>query len=82
MMLQRLNTALGKGEKLTGADANFYIHELTEAGLMEGGIGAEAAHNAAIKLNGFSPYSLYDPEVIQANPNVFNDNWLDYWGVK
>jgi filamentous hemagglutinin len=82
MMIQRLQAALEAGEELTGADANFYLHELYESELMTQGMNAEEAHQAALEFYSHSPYSLYHSEVVQAlYPEYFNLNWLRYWGL-
>lgn len=80
-MLQRLNDAFAAGQKVTGADANFYLHEASEATMMGRGLGYDAAHAAAIEKYGVSPFSLYHPEVIQANPGLFNNAWRNYWNL-
>jgi RHS repeat-associated protein len=81
MMLARLRAAQASGKTLTGADLNFYLHELTEAQLMRQGLSYEAAHAASLAKHNASPFSLYHPEVIKALPNQFNDNWFNYWGI-
>ena len=60
----------------TGADANFYLHEAAEATMMGRGLGYDAAHAAALNKYGVSPFSLYHPDVIQANPGLFNSTML------
>jgi RHS repeat-associated protein len=80
-MMERLWSLLDAGEPATGADANFYLHEAYEAQMMAQGMGQEAAHAAALEYYGASPYSIYAPEVIQANPSLFNNSWLAYWGL-
>ncbi|WP_232443013.1 hemagglutinin repeat-containing protein [Burkholderia ubonensis] len=74
-MLQRLQNAFANGQSVTGADANFYLHELTESTLMRQGMTYDAAHAAAVTKYGVSPYLLYAPEVIDANPSLFNNAW-------
>jgi filamentous hemagglutinin len=80
-MMQRLNDAFSAGQKVTGADANFYLHEASEATMMGRGFSYDAAHAAAIEKYGVSPFSLYHPEVIQANPLMFNNAWRNYWNL-
>lgn len=82
MMIERLQTALDAGDLLTGADANFYLHELYEMELMSTGMKYQEAHDAALEFFSHSPYSLYAREVIDALPDVFNNNWRNYWGLK
>jgi len=69
-MLDRLGSAVGT--RVTGADANFYLHEISEATMMGRGMSYDAAHAAALGKYGVSPYSLYHPEVIQQFPSLFN----------
>ncbi len=77
-MLNRLENALQNGQSITGADASFYLHELKEASLMQGGLGYDAAHQVALEFYQVSPYSVYHPEVIQANSEWFNDKWFNF----
>ncbi|WP_241020171.1 hemagglutinin repeat-containing protein [Burkholderia sp. Ac-20345] len=74
-MLQRLQSAFANGQSVTGADANFYLHELTESTLMRQGMSYDVAHAAAVTKYGVSPFQLYAPEVIDANPSLFNNAW-------
>ena len=78
-MVERLKSALDAGEPLTGADANFYLHELYESNMMAQGLDYEAAHQAALDFYSHSPFSLYHPDVIQTFPDSFNANWLQWW---
>jgi hypothetical protein len=79
-MLDRLGSAVGS--RVTGADANFYLHEISEATMMGRGMSYEAAHAAAIEKYGVSPFSLYHPEVIQRFPAEFNNAWRAFWGIQ
>ncbi len=74
-MMQRLQDAFAAGQKVTGADANFYLHEASEATMMGRGLGYDAAHSAALGKYGVTEFNLYHPEVIQANPTLFNNAW-------
>jgi RHS repeat-associated protein len=58
-MLGRLQSALDSGQTLTGADLNFYLHEVAEANLVRQGVGQEMAHQMVLEQQGVSPYSLY-----------------------
>jgi hypothetical protein len=78
-MINRLENALKNGERITGADASFYLHELKEASLMKNGMSYDVAHKAALDFYEVSPFSVYHPEVIKANPEWFNSNWLKFW---
>lgn len=77
-MLARLQASLGS--VVEGADANFYTHELLEAGHMASGMLYDAAHAAALEEAGVSEFSVYHPEVIQQFPELFNNAWRAFWG--
>jgi RHS repeat-associated protein len=81
-MIGRLKDAVANGGRLSGADANFYLHELAESTMMEAGQSYEAAHAAALLEYGHSPYSLYAPDVVNAFTHLFNANWRNFWGIK
>jgi len=48
---------------------------------MQGGMPYGEAHQGALDFYGASPYSIYDPTVIREFPDVFNSNWIDFWGL-
>ncbi len=83
LMLLRLNEALRSGKPVTGADASFYIHEVTEATKMSKGMGYIEAHQFALNKYQVSPFSVYHPDVISAvnaiEPGSFNSKWIDFW---
>jgi RHS repeat-associated protein len=82
LMLNRLRSALTNGERLTGADANFYLHEASEATIMGRGLSQPAAHAEALQKYGVTSFDLFHPEVIQTlGPKYFNSNWFDYWKI-
>jgi RHS repeat-associated protein len=82
-MLQRLRAAAGAGRNITGADASFYFHELTEAKLMDQGMPYEEAHQLALDTFGVSNFSVYNPEVIrELGSEYFNKNWFRFWGIE
>lgn len=78
-MISRLRSALAEGRTVSGADASFYLHEVSEATMMGRGMTYDAAHQAALTKFGVSPYSVYAPAVIQAFPGEFNANWSSFW---
>ena len=80
-MIARLRGALSIGADITGADASFYFHEVSEATMMGKGITYDAAHAAALGKYGVSPFSVYAPDVIQASPELFGPNWSEFWGL-
>jgi len=80
-MINRLQNALNSGQSITGADASFYLHELKEIELMQGGMVQTAAHQAALDFYQVSKFSTYHPDVIKAYSGWFNDAWFDFWGI-
>lgn len=80
-MLARLKTAIAEGRNISGADASFYFHELKEAELMQTGLDYAEAHVRALAEYNVSPYSVYHPEVIEAFPDEFNNNWHNAWRI-
>ncbi|MBP9920304.1 MAG: RHS repeat-associated core domain-containing protein, partial [Dermatophilaceae bacterium] len=81
-MVARLRQAHASGARVTGADASFYLHEVTEATMMARGLPYQAAHAGALAKYGVSPFSVYAPEVVAANPGLFNSNWFAFWGLQ
>jgi hypothetical protein len=82
MMLDRLQAAMDAGTPVTGADAVFYTHEASEATMMARGMTYDDAHAAALEKYGVSPFSVYHPDVVQANPGWLNQNWRNFWGLQ
>ncbi len=80
-MIAKLRAALAEGRPISDGDASFYFHELHESTLMGQGVEYDEAHAAAIAKYGVSPYSIYPPDVINAFPDVFNNNWFAFWGI-
>ncbi len=80
-MASRLEDALKNGQRVTGADASFYMHEVSESTYMSRGMDYDSAHAAAFKKYDVSPYSVYHPEVIRQYPDFFNQNWRSFWKI-
>jgi hypothetical protein len=80
-MMQRLTSALGSGTRIAGADASFYLHELSEATMMRAGASYDLAHAAALAKYGVSAFSVYHQSVVAAYPHLFNANWSQFWRV-
>ena len=70
------------GQRVSGADANYYIHEIAEGTSRARGLGYDPAHAAALGKYRMSPYSLYHPDVIAKFPDEFNDAFRAYWGLQ
>jgi RHS repeat-associated protein len=82
-MMQRLRAAAASGRNITGADASFYFHELTEARLMNQGMSYNDAHQLALDEFGVSNFSVYHPDVInELGTEYFNKNWFRFWGIE
>jgi len=80
-MLIRLQNALEKGEKISGADAVFFTHELVESHMMLKGLSYEEAHQKALQIFGVSPFSVYHPDVIKQFKDHFNKKWFNFWEI-
>jgi RHS repeat-associated protein len=78
-MLARIRSAAAEGRPLSEADRNFMTHELTEADLMGRGMAYDEAHEIAGRTH--PTFANYDPEVIKQFPELFNQNWRNYWGI-
>jgi hypothetical protein len=50
--------------------------------MMARGLPYDVAHAGALEKYGVSPFSVYHPDVIAANPDAFNRNWFVFWGLK
>lgn len=79
-MIERLRGALSSGSGVTGADARFCFHAVSDATKMGTGMAYDAAHAASLGKYGVSPFSVYPPEVVQSMPQWFNPNWSAFWG--
>jgi hypothetical protein len=79
-MLERISAAQAAGRALTFAEQNFLRHELVEDELMHAGVPQGEAHLLAGLTH--PTFANYDPEVIRAYPDVFNNDWRAYWGIQ
>lgn len=50
--------------------------------MMARGMTYDEAHAAALEKYGVSPFSVYHPDVVQANPGWLNQNWRNFWGLQ
>lgn len=86
-MLERLRAAMEAGQKITGGDAVFYLHEIAEATqvakLMQSGMAFDAAqklaHAAALQQYQVSEFAVYPLEIIKLLPHAFNSRWTKFW---
>ena len=81
-MIERIENALKNGEKLSGADASFYMHEIKESSLMSQGYTYEQAHKITLETYQVSPFSVYHPDIIQKDPQSWGKPWFDFWGIE
>ncbi len=80
VMLRRLASARDSGQRIHGGDANFYLHEASEATMMNRGLGYDAAHQAALQKYGVHDFAVYPREVVQKMSEWFNRGFLNYGG--
>ena len=81
-MITRIEQAYNKKLKISGADLDFYAHELYEANMMNKGMSYENAHELAKMYYNAIEFNLYHPEVIKQNPKLFNHAWFDFWNIE
>ncbi len=88
-MIKRLETALKNGEKISGADASFYMHEVAESTMMKELTkkmsfeeAYDIAHPSALQKYEVSPFSVYHPEVIGKYSECFGPAWKKFWGLE
>jgi hypothetical protein len=75
--------AAGVQQRVGGADAVFYLHEVSEATMIARGLSYDAAHAAALTKYGVSPFSVYAREVVAASPHFSTSpGWVKFWGLK
>jgi len=81
-MMARVRQAFMRGERISGADASFYMHEISESTMMRRGMPYTAAHQAAIDKYRVSPYTLYHSDIVRASP-IFSSNpwWRRFHGL-
>ena len=85
-MISRLEDAMKNGEKITGADASFYMHELAESHMMKDltktmdfESAYDIAHSSALSKYEVSQFSVYHPDVIANNSSQFSIAWKRFW---
>lgn len=78
-MLPRIRSAATEGARLSRADRAFMRHELTEAWLMNRGVGYGTAHRIAGWTH--RTFGNYDPSVIKQFPEYFGPGWKRFWGI-
>jgi hypothetical protein len=94
MQIARIQGAIETGQKLTGADASFYMHEISENTIMRRMVGGtesefpelwrqsyQTAHEMALMKYNVSRFTVYHPDVIRAYSTDFHFNYLDFWGI-
>ena len=81
-MISRLENAYANNTSIDGADLDFYAHEIYESTLMKNGMNYNDAHEAAKAYYNATEFNLYHPEVVKANPKLFNNAWFEFWGIE
>ena len=94
-MLNNIENAMKNGQKISGADAIFYTHEINEAVKMQN-INKSLYNNFDIQNSNWSdlymnthsevllkyevsPFSIYSKEVMDKNSSWFNKDWKNFW---
>ncbi len=81
-MINRLETVYQNNTKISGADLDFYAHELYEFNKMKNGMEYEQAHEAAKIYYNAVEFNFYHPEVIKQNQELFSKVWFEFWGIE
>lgn len=71
-MINRLETAYKNNTKISGADLEFYAHEIYESNMMKNGMSYDNAHEAAKEYYNATEFNFYHPEVEKQNSKIFN----------
>jgi hypothetical protein len=69
-MLDRLRSG-----QATKQDIEFYMHELKESAVFRRTGDLRGAHQNALDFRRVTERDLFHPEVIQQNPQIFNESW-------
>ena len=80
-MIKRIEDAIENKLKLVSADANYYLHEISENTFRKKGFDNDEAHKAALDKYGVSPFAIYHPDVIKQFPSEFGIGWRKFWGI-
>ena len=81
-MIERIENAFKNGNKITGADLDFYAHEIYEAMMMSKGMTYENAHDAAKAFYNAIEYNFYHPDVIKKLKRLFGSSWFEFWDIE
>lgn len=81
-MIGRLENAYINNAKISGADLDFYSHEIYESMMMKNGMSYEAAHEAAKAYYNAVEFNLYHPDVIMQYKREFNPAWFRFWEIE
>ncbi|ROO59297.1 RHS repeat-associated protein [Micromonospora sp. Llam0] len=80
-MISRLREANASGTRISGGDASFYMHELSESQFMKMGMDYMDAHAAAFSRYDVSPFSVYPPEVVSQFSSQLSPGYKRFWGL-
>ena len=81
-MIERLENAYKNNSKISGADLDFYSHEIYESMMMKNGMSYEAAHEAAKAYYNAVEFNFYHPDVIKQYNREFSPAWFRFWGIE
>lgn len=81
-MIERLENAYKNNQKISGADLDFYSHEIYESMMMKNGMSYEASHEAAKAFYNAEEFNFYHPDVIKQYNREFNPAWFRFWGIE
>lgn len=81
-MIARLENAYKNNTKISGADLDFYAHEIYETRLMNNGMSYEEAHEAAKAYYNAVEFNFYHPDVIKQYSREFSTPWFSFWGME
>ena len=81
-MIERLENAYKNNTKISGADLDFYAHEIYESTLMKKGMSYEEAHEAAKAYYNAVEFNFYHPDVIKQYSREFSTPWFSFWGME
>ena len=81
-MIERLENAFNNNAKISGADLDFYSHEIYESIMMKNGMSYEIAHEAAKEHYSAVEFNFYHPDVIMRYKKDFGSPWFIFWGIE
>ena len=77
-MIERLENAYKNNKKISGADLDFYSHEIYESMMMKNGMSYEASYEVAKAYYNAEEFNFYHPDVIKQYNREFNQVWFGF----